>query len=348
MLTVVLWPWSKNYREANGRINMERTALWTIIVCFIISALYGAVPGSYYGNGFHTFLAEDTIRLPIKTTLQLAVIGHLHIMVALVGAGVLLCVSRWTKFKDSGSKLYTWAMPLAILGALILSAGVWIIVLWQDIAHLIIYAGSAMLLPSGLIILIYVWMKIIRDRKAELGKKKIGFGRGFVSLLRSPFWFGATWMMLFMNFVVTFVGLFMAATLDEWRHHPLLMERITLSGHWHILSTIIAIMIMFIYAERIGLTGKIKHWFVWPVVIGSNVAFAAMAIYSMKHLFIEEAVWQPLINTLMILADIGLVLVLINLAALIIWRLVDLFKADGRWRKELDEASSLSEEVTPL
>jgi hypothetical protein len=40
----------------------------------------------------------------------------------------------------------------------------------------------------------------------------------------------------------------------------------------------------------------------------------------------------------MLLADLGLALVLVALAMLMIWRLADLFKGDGRWSHELDES----------
>jgi len=40
----------------------------------------------------------------------------------------------------------------------------------------------------------------------------------------------------------------------------------------------------------------------------------------------------------MALTDVGLILFLLVLAAFLVWRLVDLFRADGRWRAELVEA----------
>jgi beta-lactamase regulating signal transducer with metallopeptidase domain len=57
----------------------------------------------------------------------------------------------------------------------------------------------------------------------------------------------------------------------------------------------------------------------------------------MKRLFVEEAYQQPIVNVTNILGDIGLVVVLIALAALMVWRLIDLFKKNGRWSKEIHE-----------
>jgi hypothetical protein len=41
----------------------------------------------------------------------------------------------------------------------------------------------------------------------------------------------------------------------------------------------------------------------------------------------------------MIISDAGLATVLVTLAILMLWRLVDLFKAKGKWSQELEEAS---------
>jgi hypothetical protein len=63
----------------------------------------------------------------------------------------------------------------------------------------------------------------------------------------------------------------------------------------------------------------------------------------MKRLFVSEAEQQPLVNGLMYAIDFGLGLLLVLLAAVMIWRLVDLFKPRGRWSEEA--AQDLAQEV---
>jgi hypothetical protein len=63
----------------------------------------------------------------------------------------------------------------------------------------------------------------------------------------------------------------------------------------------------------------------------------------MKRLFISEAVQQPLVNWLMYVIDIGLGMLLVILAVLMVYRLIDLFKKKGRWTEEVEH--ELSEEV---
>jgi len=155
--------------------------------------------------------------------------------------------------------------------------------------------------------------------------------------LRDPLKFGPGWQMVFMNFTVSGVGIFMAVKLDEifrvWPHRE---ERVTLTGHWHILAALIATIILLYFADLSGLKGKVRKWFGWTIIILSDLAFASATIFSMKRLFVPESEQQSLVNTVMLLMDIGLALVLVALAIFLGWRLFDLFKKNGYWRKEYD------------
>jgi hypothetical protein len=347
LLAVALWPWRKDYRKAptgtqtRGGIDLERTAFFTVTVCFLISAIFGAVPGSYFGNGFEVFMAEDTIREPGKAALDLSIIGHLHIMVALVGMFLTLLVGRWMSFKGTLHKL---AMLSAIGGSIILSLGVWMVVPFETIAHLIIYVGSVPLLMGGLFLVIFGFGKLIRERLAEQGIEKATLWQKLKALVHDPLRFGPLWQMIYMNFVVTFVGLFMAANLESiMRHWPARDERVTLTGHWHILSAVIASIILLRLADMTGLKGKIRQSFGWAVIVGSDLAFLAAVLFALKRLFVTESGQQPLVNATMVLIDIGLAVVIIALGALMIWRLVDLFKKKGIWEKERSEEDTAEE-----
>jgi len=84
-----------------GSVNLERAALFVMAVMTLASSLFCAIAGAYYGNGFTTFLAEDTIRWPNKTDLQLAIVGHLHIMLALIAIATALIIGRWFDWKGT-------------------------------------------------------------------------------------------------------------------------------------------------------------------------------------------------------------------------------------------------------
>jgi len=348
LLAVALWPWKKEYRldkdspftHTKSGIDLERVAFFTMVVATLLSATFGAVTGSYWGNGHETFLGEDLIRIPHKTALQKAIIGHLHIMLTLVAVALTLIVGRWMKFQGTLHKI---AMPLMIVGTIVITAGALSIV-WLEWAHTTIYFGSVFVMLAALLYVIFSWNKLIKDGTADIEKPK--FTQKIGALLRDPLKFGIGWQMVFMNFTVSGVGIFMAVKLDEifrvWPHRE---ERITLSGHWHILAALIATIILLYYGDLSGLKGKVRKWYGWIIIIMSDLAFAAATIFSMKRLFVAESEQQSLVNTVMLLMDIGLAVVLVALAIFMGWRLIDLFKKDGFWSKEFASERKINTEA---
>ena len=342
ILAVALWPWNKKYYIALGTeyahlksgFDLERLAFWMMTVSMLGSAVVGAWAGSYFGNGFTAFLGEDTIRYVEKTYQMKAIIGHLHIMLALMGIAITLVMGRWLDFKGLWHKI---AMPAMSFGTIWLTLGAWSVVV-THYAHTFIYVGAVFSMSGGLFLVIYGLPKIMKDRLAEqnlLGKATVG--QKVMALLHDPLKFGFMWQMIFMNFTVSGVGIFYAIKLADiirvWPHRE---ERIELAGHWRVLGAIIAIILLFYFADRVGLKGKLRQWFGWIIIIGSDVAFAAVTVFFLKRLWVVEYLQQPLVNTTMLLADIGLGLVLIVLAAFLVWRLIDLLKADGSWKAEIE------------
>ncbi len=347
LLIIALWPWNpetyvtdKDYAHTKKGVSLERVAFFATAVTTVISALFGAVPGSFYGNGFETFLAENIIRLPEKSTMEYSIIGHLHIMLALIAIMITLIVGHWLNFKGV---LHKVAMPLMILGTIVLNLGVWgVVTPLEPIAHMVIYVGATPSMFAALLLLIWSWNKLIKDGTAHLQKPT--FGQKIGALLRDPLKFGPTWQMLFMNFTTSGIGIFMAIKLDEiFRVWPAREERIELTGHWHALSAIIATIILLYYGDISGLRGRVRQWYGWSIIVFSNIALASVTIFEMKRLFITEAEQQPLVNGLMYAIDFGLGMLLVILAALMIYRLTDLFKNKGRWIEELDH--ELAQEV---
>ncbi len=340
LLVAALWPWKKEYRlppdspyaHTKKGIDLERMAFFIMAVSTLLSASFGAITGSYWGNGHETFLAEDLIRVPHKLALQKAIIGHLHIMLTLIAIAITLIVGRWMDFKGI---LHRIAMPLMIFGTIVITVGA-LSVVWLPWAHITIYVGSVLVMLAALMYVIFSWDKLIKEGTA--GIQKPNFFQKMGALLRDPLKFGPGWQMVFMNFTVSGVGIFMAVKLDEifrvWPHRE---ERITLTGHWHILAALIATIILFYYGDISKLKGKARQWYGWTIIIMSDLAFASATIFSMKRLFVDEINQQPLVNTVMLLMDFGLAVVLVALAIFMIWRLYDLFRANGFWQQELIE-----------
>jgi hypothetical protein len=345
LLAAALWPWraevhakSDEYSRTRGGVDLERVAFFLMAVATLGSALFGAVTGSYWGRGHQAFLAEDLIREPHKSSLELAIIGHLHIMLTLIAVALALILGRGRDFKGP---LHQVAMPLMIIGTLIITAGVWSVVPAEATAHMIINVGSGPVLVASLLLVYYGWRKQIVESQVE----RATFWQKVKVLLGDPLKFGVLWQMVYMNFTVTAVGIFMAIKLDSIiRTWPAREERVVLTGHWHILSGIIATIILLYYADLAGLKGKLRQVFGWIVIIGSDLAFGAVSVFETKRLYVSEANLQPLVNWTMLLTDIGLASVLTALGLLMAWRLIDLFSQNGRWAQELAEVKRVPPE----
>ncbi len=349
LLCAALWPWNPAYHVVDqayahlpGGVDLERVAFFAAALTTVLSALFGAVPGAYFGNGFEAFLAENIIRNPEKSVLEYSVIGHLHIMLALIAVMITLIIGRWLNFKGPWQKL---AMPLMILGTVVLNLGVWgVVTPLEPVAHTVIYVGATPSMLAALFLLIWSWNHLVRTGTAQLARPSIV--QKLAALVRDPLTFGPTWQMLFMNFTTSGIGIFMAIRLDEiFRVWPAREERIELTGHWHALSAIIATIILFYYGDMIGLKGKVRQFYGWGIILFSDLALAAVTVFEMKRLFVAEAVQQPLVNGLMTAIEIGLGAWLVLLAAVMLWRLGDLFRRRGRWTVEAEQ--SLAEEVHP-
>ncbi|MBP9676410.1 MAG: hypothetical protein KBD67_06685 [Anaerolineaceae bacterium] len=350
LLLAALWPWQKEtylktneYARTKKGVDLERVAFFMVALSTMISALFGAIPGSFFGNGFETFLAENVVREPHKTVLDLSIIGHLHIMLALISLMCALIIGRWMDFKGFWQKL---AMPFYIAGAFVLALGTWLVVPFENLAHFIIYGGSTVAMLGALFLVIDSWRKIIRTGLDEKGIKKGTFFQSVSALTRDPVRFGPTWQMVFMNFTVSGIGIFTAVKLDEiFRQWQYMDERTILTGHWHILATLTATILLLYYSDLAGIKGKARQWFGWSVIIFSNLAFGAVTLYEMKRLIVTEGEQQPFVNKVVLAGDVGLIVLLVALAAIMGWRLIDLFKKKGRWFEEIPHRLPKKEEV---
>ena len=179
LLVIALWPWNSDfyvsdlqYAHTKKGVDLERVAFFAAALTTVISAMFGAIPGSFFGNGFEVFLAENIIRFPEKTTMEYSIIGHLHIMLALIAVMITLIIGRWLNFKGILHKI---AMPLMILGTIVLNLGVWgVVTPLEPVAHMIIYVGATPSMLAALLLLIWSWNKLIRDGTAHLAKPSFG------------------------------------------------------------------------------------------------------------------------------------------------------------------------------
>lgn len=329
LLAIGLWPWQKkcyvesnDYSHTKKGVSLERVAFFVMSVAMLGSAIFGAIAGSFFGNGFDLFLAENGVRHVHHTPLELAIIGHLHIMLTLIGIATALIIGRWFDWKGV---LHKFGIPLFIIGTIIITIGVWAVVPYQLYAHTIIYVGTVFAMTGALLLVIFGWAKLIKDGTANL--EKPGFIKKIKALLSDPLRFGSLWQMVFMNFTVSGVGIFMAVRLEEiFRAIPFREERITLTGHWHILAVLTGTIVLFyIMSEILPIKGKSRKLLGWGIIIGSDLAFAMITLFSLKRLFVTEETQEPIVKFLMVISEIGMGAMEIILGIYIVWLLIKLF-----------------------
>ncbi len=316
LLAVGLWPWRHPNTDPAyshlGSLSLERTAFFIVAVATLLSVLIGAGAGAFFGNGFEAVLAEDIVRQEHNLG-ERAVIAHLHIVLALIAVAIFLLVVR--KF-DLKGPLHKIAMPLTILGAITMSGGCWSVIVWEEIAHTIIYAGSSLVLLGALLMTISGIAQLVKKRTKEHG--------AIHALLRDPLQFGLFFQMIWLQLVMVFPGLYTAVKLDEFRAWPPEAERRILTGHWHILATASAVMMILLVADRLNARGWMRQVLGWGVLLSANLAFTIALFYE----FLPPGADR---DWTMRYLDIGIGIFLIVLALFLGHRLIDLFSAKGRW-----------------
>jgi hypothetical protein len=289
LLTIALWPsrkWATDpARHAHLKsIPLERAAFFLVAVFTLVSAAIGGAAGAFFGNGFEAFLAEDIVRVDPHTTFELMIIAHLHIMLTLIDVMILLLVIR--TFRAEG-RVHKLAVPLTIIGTIIVTFATWSVIGWE-LAHKVINVGSAFLLPGAILVAIWGLIKLIRE---NLEDGQAGLSQRFRALLRDPVHFGIFYLLIFVNFVVTVPGVYVAFNLDTYRQSAYLaVERTILVGHWHILATLSAVIVLFLIADRLGARGLVRQLVGWGLLIGSTLSFVFVNVYMFRQPG-QEKVW---------------------------------------------------------
>jgi len=294
LLAVALWP-SRRWATERARqvhlagIPVERLAFFVVALFTLVSAAIGGAAGAFFGNGFEAFLAEDIVRQDPHTTFQLMIIAHLHIMLTLLDVAILLLVIRFFRVEGRVQKL---AVPLTLIGTVIVTFATWSVIGWEG-AHRVINIGSAFLLPGAVLVAIWGFARLMAASQER------GPAARLRALLRDPIPFGIFFELIFVNVVVTVPGVTVAFNLETYRLPAYLaVERTILVGHWHILATLSAVLVLFLIVERLSReegarwlrTGWLRQAGGWGLLGGSTLAFVFVNA-TMFHQPGQERAW---------------------------------------------------------
>ena len=307
-----------------GGINLEYFDMMLAGLCLLISAIMGAIPGAHFGNGFEAILAEDIVRLE-HGLFERMIISHLHAMVALLAAVILVLVFRYSKFSG---KVYKVALVLTIIGVIVLSIGDWLVAPGWEKAHVVINVGAVFLMVVSVMLAILGW---IRTSKLVLGSEyqSATIGQKIAVVFKDPVKFGLYFEFLWVLFSVMIPGVYVALNLETFRSEAYTeIERVFNAGHWHVLATLMAIMVMLLVIDYFGAEGKIRQLLGWMLTIGSILAFGFAQVYMIRTPEIDTS-WA------IIPIDIGVAMMVIAVGIYCIYLIVSYFKQSSaiKWHK---------------
>ena len=281
LLAIALWPgrrWAGDPARYAlwGSLPLERLAFFLVAVFTLVSAAIGGAAGAFFGNGFEAFLAEDIVRVDPHTTFQLMIIAHLHIMLTLIDVMILLLVIRTYRIEGRVHKI---AVPLTIVGTIIVTLATWSVIGWEG-AHKAINVGSAFLLPGAILVAIWGFAKLMAERAGE----PASVVQRLRALFRDPIRFGVFFELIFVNLVVTVPGVYVAFSLETYRTPAYLaVERTILVGHWHVLATLSAVLVLFLITDRLGVKGWVRQAVGWGLLAGSTLSFVFVNVYMFRQ-----------------------------------------------------------------
>ncbi len=328
LLAIALWP-SRRWAEDPARtshlagIPLERFAFFMAAIFTLVSAAIGGAAGAFFGNGMEAFLAEDIVRVDPHTIFELMIIAHLHIMLTLIDVMILLLVIRTYKVEGRVHKV---AVPLTIIGTCIVTFATWSVIGWEG-AHKVINVGSAFLLPGAILVASWGFARLVRE---SVGDGPAGAGQKLRAMFRDPIRFGIFFELIFVNVVVTVPGVYVAFNLETYRTAAYLaVERTILVGHWHLLATLSAVIVLLLIADRLGTRGWVRQVVGWILLAGSTLSFLFVNLYMFRQPGQAKAWTVPVFET-------GIALSLLALALFVAVHLIDRFRQPAKESGEVD------------
>ena len=274
----------------NG-LNLEYMNLVILAICVMVSTIMGAIAalenftGTIWGLGRppEAFLAESIIRQHHHDVVQDFVVSHLHIQLAQSAAMVLMVAYRTSKMSGAA---YKYTLIGNAIGVIILSYGSWVL------NHFVIWVGAGILIFCTMAVAIYGWKNVIANKLGERYKSS-SRGTKIKALFKDPVNFTYYYLILFSHLFVTITGIIVGLQVDEYYRLP---ETIELEydfnvGHWHVLSVLIAMILILKSIDFFKVKGRQRQILGWTFFIGSTLAFGGADIYMLRRLPAENV--QP-------------------------------------------------------
>jgi hypothetical protein len=273
-----------------NKLNLEHMNLIILAICVMVSTIMGAIAalenftGTIWGLGRepNAFLAEAIIRHPHHDVVEDFVVSHLHIQLAQSAAMVLMVGYRTSRISG---KAYKGVLLANAIGVIVISYGSWVL------NHYVIWVGAGILILCTITMGAFGLKNIAMHRLGERYKSS-KLGKKLKGMLGDPIMFTYYFLFIMAHLFVTITGIIVGLQVDEFYRIPgtVELEYDFNVGHWHVLSVLIANILMLKaidYYKVKGLQRKIGGWIFF---VGSVLAFGGADIYMLRR--VDTAV-QP-------------------------------------------------------
>ena len=264
-------------------MNWEHVNLVILAVCVLISTIYGAFAalenftGTIWNLGRPTeaFLPEAIVRHGHHDIVERFIVSHLHIQLAQSTAMVLMVAYRTSRISG---KVYSIVLLFNAIGVMVISYGAWIL------NHFQIWIGAGLLIVCTVLMAKAGFKNVIKDNLGEEGYESASRGAKIKAMTSDPVRFAYYFLWVYSQFVVTICGIAVGLQTDDvYRSHGWeVLEYAFNVGHWHLLSTVIATLLMIKAIDFFKVQGLQRKIVGWMFFVGSTVAFGFINVYMLR------------------------------------------------------------------
>jgi hypothetical protein len=270
-------------------INLENYAMTILAFSVLVSIIYGALAAVENFTGTiwfldrpnqDAYLAEEIVRVIFHDHPEEFIVSHLHIQLALTAAMITMIGYKVSEIKG---KIYHVMLFAAPIGILTISYGAWVL------NHYLIWVGAGIMILTT-VALSVKGLQLIS--KTHLGEKHASASRWtrLKAIGTDSVGFALYFIYLYAQIVVTIAGISVGlSTRHKWRLHEWTNVEYDFNvGHWHLLSVLLATLVLLIAIKHFSEEGKLRTIAGWVIFVGGFTSFTAANFYMLRGITVEK------------------------------------------------------------
>jgi hypothetical protein len=277
-----------------NRLSLENMNLVILAICVMVSTIMGAIAalenftGTIWGLDREpvAFLAEAIIRHHHHDVVEDFIVSHLHIQLAQSASMVMMVAYRTSKMSG---KAYTGVLIANAIGVIVISYGSWVL------NHYTIWVGAGILILCTIALGAFGLKNVVREKLGDRYKSSTR-GEKIKALLSNPILFNYYFLFLMSHIFVTITGIIVGLQVDEFYRIPgtVELEYDFNVGHWHVLSVLIANILMCKAIDYYNVNGLQRKIGGWLFFIGGVLAFGGADFYMLRRYDTATQPWYTI------------------------------------------------------